>query len=128
MVTKVCKQCGKEFRKRSSKFFCCRKCYLDYHSQENYDRYKKDNSIAYGFHNMRSYKKFFLEEQNHKCAICGMPDHWQNKPLVFVLDHIDGNADNNARDNLRLICPNCDSQLPTFKSKNKHSARRKYRK
>lgn len=42
---------------------------------------------------------------------------------MFVLEHIDGNADNNSRINLRLVCPNCDSQLATFKSKNKHSAR-----
>lgn len=41
---------------------------------------------------------------------------------------IDWNASNNKRENLRLICPNCDSQLETFKSKNKNSARRKYKK
>ena len=56
-----------------------------------------------------------------------MKDEWNGKQLIFVLDHIDGNADNNNRDNLRLICPNCDSQLDTFKSKNKKSARAKYR-
>ena len=72
---------------------------------------------------MQQYKKYFLEEQDHKCAICGCLDIWQGKQLVFVLDHIDGNADNNNRENLRLVCPNCDSQLDTFKSKNKKSAR-----
>ena len=49
-----------------------------------------------------------------------------NKPLVFVLDHIDGDAANNHFENLRMVCPNCDSQLPTFKSKNKKSSRRDY--
>lgn len=57
-----------------------------------------------------------------------MINKWNNKELMFVLDHINGDADDNNRDNLRLICPNCDSQLDTFKSKNKNSARSKYRK
>ena len=35
-----------------------------------------------------------------------------------------GTAKNNKRDNLRCICPNCDSQLDTYKSKNKHSDRK----
>lgn len=48
---------------------------------------------------------------------------WNNKELKFILDHIDGNASNSCRENLRLICPNCDSQLDTYKSKNKNSAR-----
>ena len=43
------------------------------------------------------------------------------------MDHIDGNAANNRRDNYRAICPNCDSQLDTFKSKNKNSSRHYHR-
>lgn len=68
-------------------------------------------------------RKYIYDKQNGRCAICGMSDLWNNKPLNFILDHIDGDASNNFEYNLRLICPNCDSQLPTYKSKNKKSAR-----
>ena len=43
------------------------------------------------------------------------------------MDHINGRASDNRRENLRLICPNCDSQLPTYKSRNKNSDRYYYR-
>lgn len=68
-------------------------------------------------------RDYILEEQQHKCAICGISDVWNNKELHFILDHISGDASNSCRENLRLICPNCDSQLDTFKSRNKNSAR-----
>lgn len=68
-------------------------------------------------------RDYIFDSQEGKCAICGIPNEWNGKTLNFILDHIDGNAANNFKDNLRLICPNCDSQLPTYKSRNKHSAR-----
>jgi hypothetical protein len=71
-----------------------------------------------------------LDEQEGCCDICGNVEEWNGMPLSLVLDHIDGNASNNARENLRLICPNCDSQLPTFKSRNRghgrHARRQRY--
>ena len=74
------------------------------------------------------FREYILKEQNGCCAICGMPSEWNGKPLVFVLDHINGDASYSARENLRLVCPNCDSQLDTFKAKNKNSARTKRKK
>lgn len=55
-----------------------------------------------------------------------MGDSWNGIKLVFILDHIDGHANNNQRNNLRLVCPNCDSQLDTYKSKNKNGDRKYY--
>lgn len=68
-------------------------------------------------------REYLADAQDGCCAICGGATTWQGLPLVLVLDHMDGDASNNCRDNLRLICPNCDSQLPTYKSRNRGKGR-----
>lgn len=123
-----CANCGVLFTKAKKETECCsNECANELKTKRHYEKYKLDNSVAYGQKNMQCYKKWFLLEQENKCVICGIENTWNDKELIFVLDHIDGDADNNERINLRLVCPNCDSQLETFKSKNKDSARAKYR-
>lgn len=65
----------------------------------------------------RSRKKIIIETNGYQCAICGIVD-WMGKPIKLELDHVDGNADNNTLENLRLICPNCHSQTETYKGAN----------
>jgi 5-methylcytosine-specific restriction endonuclease McrA len=67
-------------------------------------------------------RRYILERDNFKCTICGI-DIWLGKPLILIVDHIDGNSENRSLDNLRTVCPNCDSQLSTYKAKNKNSGR-----
>lgn len=66
---------------------------------------------------------YLLERQDGTCAVCDMPPVWNGKPLIFIHDHIDGNSENNDPANIRLVCSNCDSQLDTYKAKNKGSGR-----
>jgi hypothetical protein len=56
---------------------------------------------------------------HNRCYECEMEPLWQGKPLVFVLDHINGNCADYRLENLRLLCPNCNSQQPTFAGRNK---------
>ena len=53
----------------------------------------------------------------NKCYKCGLDPEWQGEPLSLHLDHIDGDNTNNTIGNLRILCPNCHSQTPTFGSK-----------
>ena len=120
-----CKYCGKKIAK--NKQFCDGKCSNKFRHNQSYNDFL-ENSEKYckGNYTPKNFKDKFLVEQDHKCAICGNPDTWNGQELHLVIDHIDGDASNNRRENLRMICPNCDSQLPTFKSRNKHSTRRNY--
>ena len=62
-------------------------------------------------------RRIILKEQNYKC-LCGI-DEWNGSKLVLQLDHIDGNRNNENRENLRILCPNCHSITPTYAGKNK---------
>jgi hypothetical protein len=76
-----------------------------------------------------SYKSSRLKERlvklgilTDRCSICGQAPVWNGKPLVLHLDHINGNHEDNRLENLRIVCPHCDSQLPTYKGRNKYHA------
>jgi len=59
-----------------------------------------------------------LLEQGGVCAICKNPPVWMGSPLKFQLDHVSGVRTDNSRANLRLLCPNCHYQTPTWGARN----------
>lgn len=118
----------------------CSFCEHDSSSQgiKSHERWCKENPDRMTSHN--DYQKFtndvvFVEnssfarhrlkerilKQNlikYECECCEMGPEWRGKPMPLILDHRNGKHNDNRIDNLRFVCSNCDTQLPTYKSKN----------
>ena len=120
-----CIVCGKKLMS-GHKTPYCQTHLIEHRKQEKIKAWLETGSVGMGVDTTirGPIREYILNDQNHQCAICGIKDIWNDKPINFIMDHIDGDASNSCRNNLRLICPNCDSQLPTYKSRNKDSARR----
>jgi len=67
-------------------------------------------------------RKYLIRQCGSKCELCGL-DKWNGEDILLVMDHINGNPIDNKRENLRMLCSNCDAQLPTYKSKNRGNGR-----
>ncbi len=54
------------------------------------------------------------------CSSCNL-DKWLGEPIALELDHINGIRDDHRLHNLRLLCPNCHAQTPTWRGRNRKS-------
>ena len=77
------------------------------------------NELPFSLRSRRFIKAVLLDEQGNKCLHCSNFE-WLGLPITLELDHIDGNNKNNIRENLRLLCPNCHAQTPTWRKAKSH--------
>lgn len=124
MKSLTCSSCGIALKSRWQKKYCSNKCQADAQYQ-NFKSAWLSGKLNVVTKNISGHiKRFLLDTYGHKCMDCG----WNKKhPITgkvpVEVDHIDGNADNNTKDNLRLICPNCHALSPSFRNLNKGNGR-----
>jgi predicted nucleic acid-binding Zn ribbon protein len=125
-LRRICERCGEPLRK--GRRFCSRRCSRAAAKEAQYERY----DLLSSFEGERdgTVRRYLIMKLGLRCQICGITD-WQGQPTPVIMDHIDGNSTNCSRDNIRLICPNCDALLPTYTGRNRgngrHARRERYR-
>jgi hypothetical protein len=113
-VEKLCLCCGASTK---NKKFCNIKCFFNNKKKQTAISIEDGKKVTND-----TFKSYLINKGGHKCQICSFSE-WGGKPILLILDHIDGNSDNCSLENLRLICSNCDTLTPTYKGRNKGNGR-----
>ena len=78
----------------------------------------------------KAIKAYLIATYGDKCMDPNCAWNNAERQVKCELEHKDGNSQNNTLENCTLLCPNCHSLTPTYKSKNKgngrHSRRVRY--
>ena len=123
---KPCRVCGKE-PARSFYKYCSNACQIEWQHSSYIQKWREgkvSGLMCLGLVS-RYVKKYLRDKYGDKCCLCGWSKVNSKTGVVpLVADHIDGNWRNNTENNLRLICPNCDSLLPTFAGLNRGKGRK----
>ena len=62
---------------------------------------------------VNTYRKIALRTYPNRCSVCG----YEEGPDSLEVHHIDENRENNALENLIVLCPNCHRKLTNHKYK-----------
>jgi hypothetical protein len=90
----------------------------DVKEKMNWNKGNRNADFSYG--GKGQHKSALISERGHRCECCKL-ETWLDKPITLELEHTDADRKNNTRENLKLLCPNCHSQTPTWRVGNGHS-------
>lgn len=125
VAKKECGFCGKETHNNK---FCSNICFQEQRWLETVEKIEETGClISGGKHGVYDYnpvvsKRYLGQKRGRKCEIC-KGKTWRKQPIPLILDHISGDPADHRLENVRLVCGNCDMQLPTFAGRNRGQGR-----
>lgn len=115
-----CIVCQKSIK--SHRIFCSRSCQAKDRQNRLIDDWLtgKISGIKKGGRIINAVRTYLLNETNNSCSKCGWNkiNPYMNK-VPLEINHIDGNSENNVKENLEVLCPNCHSLTDSWKALNK---------
>jgi 5-methylcytosine-specific restriction endonuclease McrA len=144
---KFCKECKRSFKAqgvgRNLQIFCSHSCAAITNNvkrkkikPKKLTKAEQDNLLVnkwetglicggtkYG-HIKAVIRRYLLEVNNYQCCLCKFSGvNFATGNTILQIDHIDGDCSNHVKTNLRVLCPNCHAQTPTYGNLNKNSKR-----
>jgi len=95
--------------------------------EEFIEKILKCNGAGWKSHEIKC-KLYEFNLKEEKCEKCEQKNIWNGEKLGLELHHINGNHEDNRIENLKILCPNCHSQIPRIKRKLKEKKQKKERK
>jgi len=123
-IKKPCTFCGV----MTKHTFCSKKCQSTHNKQQIISRWLNGDVVSESEDMPVLIRQYMLEEANNQCSRCGWAEKNQSTGKIpLTIDHVDGNSRNHAKDNLKVLCPNCHALTPTYGILNKGNGRKKRR-
>ena len=125
----ICLNCGKEFMKYpgSTGKYCSRECSSEHRGKKYIEDWKTGKISGTTNYTCSDFvRNYLIKKHNSRCQLCGWGEvnPFTNK-VPLQIHHIDGNSENNAEENLQVLCPNCHSLTENFGSRNTNAPRGK---
>jgi hypothetical protein len=112
-----CRNCAASLSMTENRHYCSMACKATFFEAETI------RLMASGHCADDRAKAFLIKKHGQVCMDPECAWNHVKRPLRVELDHRDGNSRDNRLENVRLLCPNCHSLTPTYKSKNRGNGR-----